>query len=49
VDADRVGVLEAAIHALGSRDAALRARLLITPAAELEFSADPEQRHRLTT
>jgi DNA-binding SARP family transcriptional activator/tetratricopeptide (TPR) repeat protein len=49
VDADRVTVLEAAIQALGSRDAGLRARLLITLAAELEFSANLEQRRRLTT
>ncbi len=49
MDADRAATLEAALEALGDSDPGLRARLLVTLAAEVEFSADRERRHRLAT
>jgi class 3 adenylate cyclase/tetratricopeptide (TPR) repeat protein len=47
VDDDRVAVLEAALAAVAPDDSALRARLLVTLAAELVFSPDHDRRHRL--
>ena len=47
VDADWVAVLEAALEALGPGDSGLRARLLVTLAAELVHSHDQGRCHRL--
>jgi DNA-binding SARP family transcriptional activator/class 3 adenylate cyclase len=47
VDSERAEVLETALEALGPGDSALRARLLVTLAAELTWSPDREGRHRL--
>jgi class 3 adenylate cyclase/tetratricopeptide (TPR) repeat protein len=49
VDNERVAVLEAALQRLGAGDSPLRARLLVTLAAELTFSPDHQHRHRLVT
>src|SRR5207237_2908266 len=47
IDRDRIAVLEAALDVCGRADSSLRARLLVTLAAELTFTPERDRRHRL--
>jgi tetratricopeptide (TPR) repeat protein len=49
VDRELAGLLEAALHALGDQDSALRAQLLARLAVELYFSDSAERRVALST
>ena len=48
VDTERVAVLEAALERVSTAEPAIRARVLATLAAELQYAGDPDRRRQLS-